>query len=83
MTDYERKQIESELRNFASRNFERPAACKNLEQIRFYVRELCLKIDELEGTCNYVPQWAYDLLAQYNAHQNSIIQLEFRNTYNG
>lgn len=83
MTDYERKKIEVELKNFAYRNFVNPAACRNLEQIRFYVRELCLKIDELEGTFNYVPQWAYALLAQYNAQQNSIIQLEFRNTYNG
>jgi hypothetical protein len=83
MTDYERKKIEAELKNFAYRNFVTPAACRNLEQIRFYVRELCLKIDELEGTFNYVPQWAYALLAQYNAQQNSIIQLEFRNTYNG
>ena len=83
MTDHERKIIETELKNFSSRNFEKPTACRNLEQIRFYVRELCLKIDELEGNFNYVPQWAYALLARYNAQQNSIIQLEFRNSYNG
>ena len=83
MTDHERKIIETELKNFTARNFEKPTACRNLEQIRFYVRELCLKIDELEGNFNYVPQWAYALLAQYNAQQNSIIQLEFRNSYNG
>jgi hypothetical protein len=81
MTEYERKKIEMELKNFTSRNFERPSACRNQEQIRFYVRELCMKIDELEGKFNYAPQWAYTLLAQYNAQQNSLIQLEFRNTY--
>ena len=83
MTDHERKIIETELKNFTSPNFEKPTPCRNLDQIRFYVRELCLKIDELEGNFNYVPQWAYALLAQYNAQQNSIIQLEFRNSYNG
>ncbi|HEY9049642.1 MAG TPA: hypothetical protein VIN08_27280 [Ohtaekwangia sp.] len=81
MTDYERKKIEMELKSFTSRNFERPSACRNLEQIRFYVRELCMKIDELEEQFNYVPQCAYALLAQYNAQQNAIIELDFRNTY--
>lgn len=82
MTDYERKKIEMELKAFTSRNFERPAECQNLEQIRFYVRELCLKIEELEDQFKYVPDWAYVLLAQYNAKQNTLLQLEFRDAYN-
>ena len=81
MTDYERKKIEMELKIFTTRNFEKPSACRNLEQIRFYVRKLCMKIDALEAHSNYVPQWAYSLLAQYNAQQNAIIELEFRNSY--
>lgn len=81
MSDYERKRIELELRSFAARNFERPSECRNLDQIRFYVRELCLKIEELEAQWNYVPAWAYSLLAQYNARQNSMITVEFRKTY--
>lgn len=81
MTDYERKKIEMELRAFTSRNFERPSECRNLEQIRFYVRELCLKIDALEDQFKYVPSWAYTLLAQYNAKQNTLLTVEFRNVY--
>jgi hypothetical protein len=81
MTDYERKKIESELKMFASRNFIKPSECRNLEQIRFYVRELCLKIEELEGRFNYVPGFAYTLLAQYNSMQNGILNTEFRAMY--
>jgi len=81
MTDYERKKIEMELRAFTSRNFERPSECRNLEQIRFYVRELCLKIEELEDQFEYVPSWAYTLLSQYNAKQNTLLHVEFRNAY--
>jgi len=81
MTTIERKRIEAELRYFTSKNFESPGNCKNLEQIRFYVRELCQKIEELEGRFNYVPNWAYLLLAQYNEKQNGMLHLEFVTTY--
>ncbi len=81
MTDYERKKIELELKNFTSRNFVRPNDCRNLDQIRFYVKELCAKIQEYETTFNYVPQWAYSLLAQYNLVQNKMILVEFKNAY--
>jgi hypothetical protein len=64
MSIYERKKIELELRAFASRNFERPSECRNLAQIRFYVNELCAKIEEYQSRFNYVPGWAYGLLAQ-------------------
>jgi hypothetical protein len=82
MSDFERKKIEMELKAFASRNFVKPSECKNLDQVRFYVKELCSKIEELEKHSNYVPAWAYSLLAQYNAIQNNILHLEFRNSYN-
>jgi hypothetical protein len=81
MTDYERKKLEMELKVFTSRNFEKPADCKNAEQIRFYVRELCNRIQEMENRFSYVPDWAYALLAQYNAVQNMMITVEFRSTY--
>jgi hypothetical protein len=81
MTDYERKKLENDLKAFASRNFIKPSECRNLEQIRFYVRELCLKIEEFENRFNYVPGYAYTLLAQYNLRQNGIINTEFRATY--
>jgi hypothetical protein len=80
MKTSERKQAENELKTFASRNFEKPMDCKNLEQIRFYVRELCLKIEELEQRFDHVPNSAYSLLAQYNTMQNSIISKEFSTT---
>lgn len=81
MTDIERKEIELDLKAFTSRNFVKPAECRNLEQTRFYVKELCQKIEELEGRFNYAPQWAYALLAQYNSRQNSLIHVEFKKSY--
>jgi len=81
MSDYERKKLELELRSFTSRNFERPADCRNSDQVRFYVQELCSKIEEYNSRFNYVPGWAYALLAQYNARQNKFIQKEFRSSY--
>jgi hypothetical protein len=81
MVSTDRKQIENEINNFALRNFEKPGDCKDLEQIRFYVRELCVKIEELERRFEYVPSSAYRLLAQYNSRQNSIINKNFSNTY--
>lgn len=81
MTEYERKKIEMELEEFTARNFEKPSQCRNLDQIRFYVVELCHKIQELEGKFNYAPDSAYTLLAQYNATQNGMIYRDFRNTY--
>jgi hypothetical protein len=81
MALFDRKKVDNELQNFAARNFEKPADCKDLEQIRFYVRELCMKIEELERRFEYVPSSAYSLLAQYNSQQNSIISKNFGETY--
>jgi hypothetical protein len=81
MSEFEKKKIEMELQSFAAKNFERPHACRNLEQIRFYVRELCLKIEEWECRHNYVPTQAYALLAQYNMAQNRLVHRDFVATY--
>lgn len=81
MTNYQRQKLEMELRYFTSRNFEKPSDCRNLDQIRFYVQELCSKIEEYQSRFNYVPNWAYGLLAQYNAKQNHMIEIEVKNTY--
>jgi hypothetical protein len=81
MGEFERSKIELELKSFTSRNFEKPSDCKNLEQVRFYVAELCTKIQEMERRFNYVPNSAYALLAQYNAKQNVMIHVEFKNSY--
>ena len=81
MSQFELKKIENDLRKFTDRNFESPSKCRNLDQIRFYVKELCAKIDEYQLRFNYVPQWAYVLLAQYNQEQNKMIYIDFRNTY--
>jgi hypothetical protein len=70
-----------ELKSFTSRNFERPNNCRNLDQIRFYVRELCSKIEEYESKFNYVPAWVYSMLAQYNLAQNRLIEVDFKNAY--
>ncbi|HTF18994.1 MAG TPA: hypothetical protein VK658_13025 [Chryseolinea sp.] len=81
MTTAAKKKIESDVKSFATRNFVRPAECKNLEQIRFYVKELCLLIEDLETKFDYVPADAYTLLAQYNTRQNDIINTDFRDSY--
>ncbi len=81
MSIHEKQQLEMELRCFTSRNFEKPSECRNLEQIRYYVQELCDKIRDNERRFNYVPAWAYALLAQYNARQNAMIHREFVRYY--
>lgn len=81
MTTEAKKKIESDVKSFASRNFVRPAECRNLEQIRFYVRELCLLIEDLETKFDYVPTNAYNLLAQYNTRQNDILNTDFQDSY--
>jgi len=77
----EKTQVEMKFKNFTSRNFERPVDCRNIDQIRFYVRELCLLIEEYENRFDYAPQWAYFLLAQYNLVQNRMLQIEFNRAY--
>lgn len=81
MSTYEKQLLEQEFRKFTSRNFEKPSQCRNLEQIRYYVQELCDKIRDYERRFNYVPSWAYALLAQYNARQNAMIHREFARFY--
>ena len=81
MSGYEKKLIEKEFNKFTKKNFEAPGKCKNYEQIRYYVRELSLKMDELNNKFNYVPQSAYTLLAQYNMLQNKMIYSNFKAVY--
>lgn len=72
LTAYERLKIEEELKVFASKNFEKPSICRNLDQIQFYSSELCLKITEYESRFNFAPAWAYGLLEQYNVRKNAL-----------
>jgi hypothetical protein len=81
MSEFEKKKIEMELRAFTNKNFEKPVACRNPEQIRFYIHELCTKIDELKNRFDYVPESAYALLAQYTARQNSFVYRDFVSSY--
>lgn len=81
MSDFEKKKLDMELSLFTRKNFEKPSDCKNLDQIRFYVKELCVKIEEFEKRFNYVPAYAYTLLSQYNTVQNRLLNSEFRSTY--
>ena len=81
MSDYEKKRLDAEFKKFTNSNFEAPANCRNIDQIRFYVKELCVKIDEYEKRFSYVPQWAYLLLAQYNLEQNKLLYIDFQKAY--
>jgi hypothetical protein len=81
MTEFSKKKIEMELNAFISKNFEKPSDCRNLDQIRFYIHELCSKIEAYKKDFDYVPAFAYTLLTQYNAQQNKIIHKSFVNTH--
>jgi hypothetical protein len=81
MSEFEKKHLETELKNFTNRNFIRPSDCRNLDQIRFYIRELCDKIEDYKQRFNYVPTSAYSLLSQYNSRQNSILYKDFITNY--
>jgi hypothetical protein len=73
MSEFEKIQLDIDLKKFTARNFVRPNDCRDITQTQFYVRELCVKIEEYESRFNYVPQWAYSLLSQYNIVQNKLI----------
>lgn len=81
MSRYEQKKLEMEFQRFTTMNFEKPAKCKSLGQIRYYIKELTSKIDELKHAFNYVPNNAYTLLNQYNRVQNSLIFSNFQEAY--
>lgn len=81
MSDFEKRKLEAALKNFTDRNFELPRNCKNLEQTRFYIRELCSKIEEYQQHFNYVPDWAYALVAQYSQVQNRMLLADFQRSY--
>ena len=81
MSRFEKKQVEKELKRFTKRHFEKPSKCKNIDQVRFYVRELSEKIRDLKKKFNYVPDYAYALLTQYNSVQNGMIYTNFKKNY--
>jgi hypothetical protein len=81
MSEFEKMQLDMDLKKFTARNFVRPSDCRDITQIQFYVRELCVKIEEYESRFNYVPQWAYSLLSQYNVVQNKLIYVGTGNSH--
>jgi hypothetical protein len=81
MNSFDQKKRELEFRAFANRHFERPSDCRNADQIRFYVQELCQKISEYENRFNQAPAYAYVLLAQYNLAHNQLVHREFVSSY--
>jgi hypothetical protein len=81
MKAYERARIDLELKAFTRRNFEKPSECRNLDQIKFYSTELCLKIEEYENRFSFAPAWAYTLLEQYTLRQNSLSEYAPKTLY--
>jgi hypothetical protein len=65
------RKVEEQILSSTSSTVASPSQVKNIDEIRFYVRDLCFKIEELENTFEYVPASSYDLLAKYNTLQNS------------
>lgn len=68
-----KEEIEHQLLQFASKNFEKPSKCKNLMQVQYYIQELCDRIREVESKFNYAPSALYGLLAQYNQRQQTFM----------
>ena len=81
MCEFERRHLETELKKFTARNFVHPSECRNLDQIRFYISELCVKIEDYKRRFDYVPKTAYSLLSQYNSRQNSLLYRDFISNY--
>ena len=81
MSRYEKKQVEKEFKSFTNKHFEKPAKCRNIDQVRFYVQELSDKITEFKRRFNYVPDAAYSLLSQYNNIQNTMVFAHFKQNY--
>lgn len=71
------KKIDTGIPNEMSPNEAISASFKNVEEIRFYVRDLCFKIEELENRFDYVPASSYNLLAKYNTLQDSSTEKTF------
>jgi len=81
MSSKEQKRIAREFLIFSRRSFEKPSKCRNLGQLQYYVSELSRVIENMKQQYNYVPQAAYDLLAEYNRVQNSLLYVEFKKHY--
>ena len=81
MSEFDKKHLELELKSFTARNFVVPSECSNLDQIRFYIQELCDKIAEYKKRFDYVPNVAYSLLSEYNSKQNSMLYRDFIRHY--
>ncbi len=75
------RELDMDFRKFTEKNFEKPSKCKNIDQARFYVKELSNIIRDFKERFNYVPNNAYSLLAQYNQIQNRILFQDYKNTY--
>lgn len=81
MSSLEKKRIDRAFQLFAVRNFEKPKRCKNVEQVRFYLKELTETVKKYEDEFSYVPGEAYKLLSEYNSLHNSMVFEHFKNTY--
>lgn len=74
MTAYEKVRIDQEMRVFALKSFEKPAFCRNAEQVRYYSTEWRAKIAEYESQYNFVPAWAYALLEEYLSKETMMLE---------
>ncbi|MCF6361726.1 MAG: hypothetical protein L3J29_13320 [Cyclobacteriaceae bacterium] len=81
MGTYEKKKIDNDFKKFTSLNFEKPAKCKSIGQLQYYVQELTRKIKELKGRFNYVPEKAFHLLTEYNNMVNNLIFKNYQEVY--
>lgn len=81
MSTYEKKQIDTDFKKFTSLNFEKPAKCKSIRQLQYYVQELTRKIKELKSRFNYVPEKAFVLLTDYNKMVNNLIFKNYQEVY--
>ena len=81
MSTYEKKKIDTEFKRFALQNFEKPARCRSLGQLHYYVSELTKKISEFKNRFNYVPEKAFILLSEYNQMLNILVFKNYQEAY--
>jgi hypothetical protein len=75
------KTVEREFRKFAKTTLVSPRKCKKIEQTRYNIHELHMKINELREKFNYVPDDARLLFNEYQVIQDRMVFENYRKSY--
>ncbi|MCA6078859.1 hypothetical protein [Fulvivirga sedimenti] len=73
MNSKDKIRVDLQFDRFYQRHFDAPPACRNIDQVRFYLGELVRKIEEYKESYEYVPVKALALLAKYKQLYNRMV----------